>query len=86
MSIPPNEMIFRTENSLYEVQPDRRRFRRVEREPNGTIVPDSGWQPYERVGSVEVGERVRFLLPGTSPDKVAQAWTTTPVRELLAAV
>ena len=84
--IRANEMIFRTENSLYEVRPDERRFRRLSRDANGKIAPVSGWQPYEHVGTVAVGQRVRFFLPGTAAADPALAWTTTPVRELLAAV
>jgi hypothetical protein len=86
MPILPSEMIFRTENSMYEVRPDQRRFRRLERDATGTIVPISAWQQYEHVGTVAIGERVRFFLPGTPPTSAAVAWTTTPVRELLAAV
>ena len=81
-----NEMIFRTQNSFYEVRPGDRRFRRLGRDANGKIVPMTGWQPYEHVGSVRIGERVRFFLPGGSTTEAAHAWTTTPVRELLAAV
>ena len=79
-------MIFRTENSMYEVRPDERRFRRLRRDADGRIVPESGWQAFEHVGSVRVGERVRFFFPGTSATAAARAWTTTPVRELLATV
>jgi hypothetical protein len=79
-------MIFRTQNSLYEVRPDERRFRRLSRDATGRIVPASGWQPYEHVGPVAIGQRVRFFLPGTAASDAALAWTTTPVRELLAAV
>jgi len=84
--IRANEMIFRTENSVYEVRPDERVFRRLRRDADGRIVPESGWETFEHVGSVRVGERVRFFLPGTSATEAARAWTTTPVRELLAAV
>ncbi len=80
------EMIFRTENSLYEVRPHERRFRRLDRDAQGKIVPVSSWQPYEHVGTVAVGHRVRFFLPGTAATDAARAWTTTPVRELLTAV
>jgi hypothetical protein len=79
-------MIFRTENSLYEVRPDDRRFRRLDRDRDGKLVPATGWQPYEHVGTVTVGRRVRFFLPGTAATEPARSWTTTPVRELLAAV
>ncbi|MBV8302887.1 MAG: hypothetical protein JOZ04_01655 [Acidimicrobiia bacterium] len=79
-------MIFRTENSLYEVRPDERRFRRLTRDRTGKLAPDTDWQPYEAVGAVALGERVRFFLPGTAAADRALTWTTSPVRELLAAV
>ena len=40
----------------------------------------------ERSHTFRVGERVRFFLPAGSATEAAHAWTTTPVRELLAAV
>jgi len=80
------EMIFRTDNSVYEVRPGERRFRRLDRDTTGKIVPATGWQPYEHLGTVAVGHRVRFFLPGTEATELARTWTTTPVRELLAAV
>ena len=86
MPILPGEMIFRTEHSLYEVRQDERRFRRLRRNATGKVVPASGWQPYEHVGTVALGHRVRFFLPGSAATEPALAWTTTPVRELLAAV
>jgi len=79
-------MIFRTDNSLYEVRTGERRFRRLDRDRTGKIVPATSWEPYEHVGAVAVGQRVRFFLPGTAATEPARSWTTTPVRELLAAV
>ena len=78
-------MIFRTENSFYEVSRRERRFRRLQRDPHGRIVPEGGWQTFEHVGAIAVGDRVRFFLPGSEAHD-ARTWTTTPVRELLAAV
>jgi hypothetical protein len=79
-------MIFRTENTLYEVRPTERRFRHLQRDAEGRISPAGSWLTYERVGTVAIGERVRFFLPGTTATEPARTWTTTPVRELLAAV
>lgn len=79
------EMIFRTRNSVYEVRPDERRFRRLRRGGDGRIAPASEWQPYEHVGTVAVGHRVRFFLRAEDAG-AAETWTTTPVCELLAAV
>ena len=84
--IQTDEMMFRTENSLYEVRRDQHLFRRLTRDGTGRIVPQTDWQPFEAIGAVALGERVRFFLPVAAAAERALTWTTTTVRELLAAV
>jgi hypothetical protein len=76
-------MIVRTLNSTYEVERDRRRFRRVE---DSTSLPThDGWRPFVKMGAVVLGEPLHFFTeagfdvraPGS-----ARVWTTTPVVEV----
>lgn len=78
-------MKIRTENSVYEIEIGRRRFRRVEGRQSAAAPPLSVWQRLGQIGPVRVGEPLRiYWLKNRDGEAVHLGlWTTAQVVEII---
>lgn len=61
----PGNLVFRTQNSAYEVDQEQKVFRRLAGNlpPGGDLPPDGDWVAYDSIGPVVVDQCVYLTLP-----------------------
>lgn len=78
-------MRVRTQNSVYEIELGRRRFRRLEGAANTKAPPLREWQDFGQISPVAVGEPLRIYWLKGRAGAMARIgiWTTARVVEIL---
>lgn len=82
-------MIVKTANSIYEIQEDQRRFRKIHDLVDPSPQP-SDWMYFERMGAANLHEPLRFfwIKEAERPDSARSVlrlgvWATSPLQDII---
>lgn len=78
-------MKVRTQNSLYEIELARKRFRRLAGTVSASAPPLDQWQAFGQISPVRVGEPIRIYWLKSKDGPLARIgiWTTARVVEIV---